>query len=221
MRTALQAIGIAERRLSCSDALLCGFFYAKCHHLGDGYATCGTTFNQLLAKADAMFDLTKQSAEPETYKKKLRAAIQRENDKAGNYFDVGFGCYAVSMSFGSHKKPTSTEEAQSFLDSDPLLRRPAGWFLGSLLDVGCTQDQARKIFDDDVVPWLIDDRLRRWMSNHEMPLMGVLKELADKADSEIATDSPKSRLRAASKSLVGKVPIFGEPLSILLFGQKK
>ena len=51
--------------------------------------------------------------------------------------------------------------------------------------------------------------------------MGVLTEIATKADNELAADSPKSRLRAAGKSLVGKVPVVGEPLSILLFGQKK
>lgn len=221
MRAALQATGLAEKRLSCQEALLCGFFYAKCHHLGSGFVICGETFNSLLAKADASFDLEKQQGNPDSYKKEIRAAIQKENDKAGNLFDLGFGCYAVTLAFGSHEKPSSTEEAQHFVDHDPLLRRPAGWFLGSLLDVGCTQDQARKIYDDDVAPWLVEDRLRRWMSNEEMPLMGVLKEIAAKTDGELKADSPQSRLKAAGKSLVGKIPVVGEPLSILLFGQKK
>lgn len=221
MRTALQAAGLAEKRLSCQEALLCGFFYGKCHHLGAGFAICGDAFNHLLAKADTSFDLEKQQANPEQYKKEIRSAIEKENDRAANYFDLGFGCYAVTMSFGSYEKPTSTEEAQHFLDNDPLLRRPAGWFLGSLLDVGCGQDHARKIFDDDVVPWLVEDRLRRWMSNEDMPLMGVLKELAAKTDSEIKSDSPQSRLKEAGKSLIGKLPVVGEALSILLFGKKK
>ena len=221
MRSVLQASGIAERRLSCKDALLCGFYYAKCHHLGQGFAMCGEEFNQLLARASATFDIEKQQEEPDAYKKSIRAAIQKENDKAGNYFDLGFGCYAVTLSFGTHEKPSSLEAAQSFLDNDPMLRRPAGWFLGSLLDVGYSQDQARKVFDDDIVPWLIEERLRRWISNKDMPPMGVLTEIATKADNELAADSPKSRLRAAGKSLVGKVPVVGEPLSILLFGQKK
>lgn len=221
MRSVLQATGLAERRLSCQEALLCGFFYAKCHHLGAGFLICGEAFNRLLAKADTSFDLERQQDNPDLYKKEIRAAIQKENDKAGNYFDLGFGCYAVTLFYGSHEKPTSTEEAQYFCDNDPLLRRPTGWFLGSLLDIGCSQDQARKIYDDDVVPWLVEDRLRRWMSNEDMPLMGVLKEFAVKIDSELKADSPQSRLKAAGKSLLGKIPVVGEPLSILLFGQKK
>ena len=221
MRTVLQATGLAEKRLSCQEALLCGFFYGKCHHLGAGFTLCGDTFNRMLAKADTFFDLEKQQANPESYKKQIRAAIEKENNKAGNYFDLGFGCYAVTMSFGSYEKPTSSEEAQHFLDHDRLLRRPAGWFLGSLLDIGCTQDQARKIFDDDVVPWLFEDRLRRWMSNEDMPLMGVLKEFAVKTDGDIKADSPQARLKEAGKSLISNLPVVGESLSILLFGKKK
>ena len=45
-----------------------------------------------------------------------------------------------------------------------------------------------------------------------MALIGLLAEQAAKADSENTADSPQTRLKMAARSLVGKLPIFGEPV---------
>lgn len=221
MRAVLQSAGLAEKRLSCKESLLCGFYYGKCHHLATGFAICGESLNRMLAKADTMFDLEKQQVGPDAYKKELRAAIETKNRAAGAYFDLGFACYAVTFCFGSHDKPANTEEAQRMLDHDPTLRRPAGWFLGSLGDVGCSVEQQGKIYVDDVIPWLTEDCVRRWMSDENMALMSMLNELAIKTDAEIALDSPRARLRAAARSTVAGIPGLGEALATLLFGAKK
>lgn len=221
MRVALQRTGLAEKRITCANALRAGFLYAKCHHMPAGFVLVGDQLNALLSKADASFQPSRQHESPEDYKKELRAAIAKENPKAANYFELGFACYAVTLSFGTYPKPTSETEAQAALDNDHLLRKPAGWFLGSLADVGLPQEAARTLFSAEVVPWLVEDRLRRWVGDENMALLGLLTEHAAKADSETAADSPQTRLKLAARSLVGKIPIFGEPLSILLFGTKK
>ena len=221
MRAILQRTGLAEKRVTCANALRAGFLYAKCHHMPAGFVIVGDELNALLSKADASFDPSRQHEAPEEYKKVLRSAIAKENAQAANYFDLGFSCYAVTLSFGTYPKPTSESQAQAALDNDRLLRKPAGWFLGSLVDIGLTQDAARALFTAEVVPWLAEDRLRRWIGDENMALFGLLAEHAAKADGETATDAPKMRLKLAAKSLVGKIPIFGEALSILLFGAKK
>ncbi|MXN75229.1 hypothetical protein GR157_10825 [Burkholderia sp. 4701] len=218
MRAVLQSAGLSEKRLSCKEALLCGFYYGKCHQLGAGFAICGESLNQMLAKADTMFHLEKQQAAPDAYKKEVRAAIEKENPAAGAYFDLGFACYAVTFCFGSHDKPANTEEAQRMLDGALTLRRPAGWFLGSLGDVGCSVEQQEKIFVEDVIPWLTEDRVRRWMSDENMALMSILNELAQKTDAQIALDSPRARLKAAARSAVAGIPVLGEALATLVFG---
>ena len=221
MRPLLQRAGLAEKRITCADGLNAGFLYAKCHHMPAGFVLVGDRLSALLAKADATFQPARQHDAPEQYKRELGAVIAKENFKAAKYFELGFSCYAVTLAFGTYPKPTSEAEAQEALDNDRILRKPAGWFLGSLTDIGLSQDLARSIFSEEVIPWLVEDRLRKWVGDENMAILALLGEHATKADGEAASDSPQSRLKMAGKSLVSKVPVFGEPLSILLFGTKK
>ena len=186
-----------------------------------GFVLVGEKINTIIAKADAIFDPTRQHEDPEGYKNEIRSAILKENAQAANYFDLGFSCYAVTLSFGTYPKPASETEAQISLDNDRLLRKPAGWFLASLIDVGFSQESARSLYSEEVVPWLTEDRLRRWVGDENMALLSLLGESAAKADVETASDAPKARLKLAAKSVIGKIPIFGEALGILLFGTKK
>ncbi len=221
MRKLLQRVGIAEKRVSCADALTAGFLYAKCHHMSAGFVLVGDRLDQILKKADAGFDAQRQHESPEAYKKELRATIEQENQDASFFFELGFACYAVTLAYGAYPKVLSTEETRSVLATDTNLRRPSRWFIAGLTDIRFTPDEAEKFWLERIVPWLYEDGLRRWVGDENMAVMSDLQVLAIKADNEAGKDSPSARLKAATRSLVGKLPIVGEPLAILLFGTKE
>ena len=212
---------MAEKRMSCAEALSAGFLYAKCHHMSGAFVEVGGRLDQLLRKASTSFDAQRQHESPEDYKKELRSKIKQENSRAAHFFELGFSCYAVTLAYGTYPVPSSSDEARAVLATDKTLRRPSGWFIGALTDIGFTTDQAESFWQERIVPWLHEDGLRRWISNEDMAVMSDLKVIAANVDKDYGKDSPRARLRAATRSLVCKLPVFGEPLAIMIFGTGK
>ena len=57
MRRLLQQTGLAEKRITCEEALLGGFLFAKCHHMTAGFVMVGEKLDALLRKASVQLQI--------------------------------------------------------------------------------------------------------------------------------------------------------------------
>ena len=220
MRRLLQQTGLAEKRITCEEALLGGFLFAKCHHMTADFVMVGERLDTLLRKASVQLQMERLHESPDAYKREVQEAIQQENSVAATYFDLGFSCYAVTLAFGTYPIPSSDAEARNAIASDRTLRKPGGWFLGALQDAGLSPDEVERFYLEKIVPWLYEEGLRRWVGHEDMAVMSDLRFMAARPDKDAAADSPRSRLRDASRTFCTKIPLVGEPLAILVFGRE-
>ncbi|WP_430455053.1 hypothetical protein [Rheinheimera sp.] len=87
--------------------------------------------------------------------------------------------------------------------------------------LGWSPDDFEKFINEKLLPYQDRKELNKWTYSIDMAVMYDLKYLAKFDDEKNRVDSLKERIYKSSRALIESIPIFGEAISIMIFGSKK
>ncbi|WP_278380107.1 hypothetical protein [Chryseobacterium arthrosphaerae] len=220
MNEFLKKMKILSPEMNRQESLKIGFIFAfiSVHSLTDGEEVEELSSN--LERLKLSFDDLNNIHDLRERHNVIVDALKKEHGNREVWFNVGFWLFMYTWVLGRNNFALTTETVRDLLSNDKDIRKCGATLIEYLIEIRWTPDKIEEFNLNHLIPFLWDDRSRKYVGNIHMVPMSVLLHEAREKDIEDGVNSDTGKSIEVIKALIEEIPVVGKSISIVIWGNK-